>query len=86
MRRWSLGSGEGESPSPFGWYEGCHFLTFLAMASTACPAAMRVSHDLLVRYARTCSVHACRSVCVCVCVCVGGGGGGGGGVKMQHAI
>ena len=28
---------------------GCHFLTFLAMASTAWPAAILVSQDLLVR-------------------------------------
>ena len=32
---------------------GCHLLTFLAMASTACPEAILVSHDLLLRYVQT---------------------------------
>lgn len=44
------------SPSPsagLGWKGGSHCFTFLTMASTAWPAAIRVSQDLLTKYVLT---------------------------------
>ena len=60
----SPSTGEPPSSSVGSGFErncGSHCLTLVTMASTACPAAIRVSQDLLIRYVLT----------------WGGGGGGG---------